>query len=94
MLGKKLQMKEFRIQRLFSQGGWMAAAYAYGVLSAGINNYTVYPYTETRGQCRFNATLSKVELSSFVTLPTPNEEILKNTLAAVGPIAVRAERSC
>lgn len=70
----------------------MAAAYAYGVLSAGLNNNTVYPYTETRGQCRFNSALAKVPLSSFVTLPNGNEEILKNTLAAVGPIAVRAER--
>jgi cathepsin L len=69
----------------------MAAAYAYGIMSTGINNSTVYPYTELQGNCRFNATLSKVELSSFVTLPTPDEEILKDALAVVGPISVRAD---
>jgi hypothetical protein len=69
----------------------MGAAFAYTVVSTGLNNNTVYPYTEVRGQCRFNSALTKVPLSSFVTLPNGNEENLKNTLAAVGPIAVRID---
>lgn len=67
----------------------MAAAFAYLVLTGGINANTNYTYTETRGPCRFNSKNAKVLLSSFVTLPTANETTLMNTLAAVGPIAVR-----
>lgn len=78
----------FEVYKFVLKGGWMAPAYAYGVLSTGITNNSFYPYTEIRGSCRFNASLSKVPLSSFVTLPTPNEETLKNAIAAVGPIAV------
>lgn len=82
-----LNFLQMSLNILMIQGGWMTAAYAYGVLS-GITMSSNYPYVESRARCRFNSSFPKVELSSFVTLPTPDEEILKKTLAAVGPIGV------
>ena len=67
----------------------MAAAFAYLVVSNGLTNGSNYPYTDTKNPCQFNASLSQVFVSSFVILSTRDEEALKRTVAAVGPISVR-----
>lgn len=67
----------------------MASSFAYLMINNGANNASVYPYIENKASCRFNSNFSRVELSSFVTLPSGDEETLKNALASVGPISVR-----
>lgn len=76
-------------QKKSFKGGWMAAAFAYLVISNGLTNESDYPYTDTKNPCQFNASLSQVAVGSFVILPTRDEEVLKRTVAAVGPISVR-----
>jgi cathepsin L len=66
----------------------MASSFAYLSINNGVNNASVYPYKETKGACRYNSNFASIELKSFVSLPSGDEEELKNALAAVGPISV------
>jgi cathepsin L len=45
-----------------------------------------YPNGVDEYPCKFNVTKSKIQLIDYVFLPSGNEEVLKNAVAAVGPI--------
>lgn len=65
----------------------MAPAFAYIASNHGIDIESSYPYQAVNNVCRYNSSNSANAISSFVELPSSDEEILKNALAAVGPIA-------
>jgi hypothetical protein len=66
----------------------MASSFAYLTINNGVNNASVYPYRETKLSCRYNSNYNSIAVRSFVNLPFGDEEVLKNALAAVGPISV------
>lgn len=65
----------------------MGPAFAYIANNRGIDQGSSYPYQASHNVCRYNLSNSAGTISSFVNLPSSDEEVLKNALAYVGPIA-------
>lgn len=69
----------------------MGPAYEYVKRNPGLMLAEDYPNGNKQYRCKFNSTKRAVVVENIVFLPTANEELLKNALATVGPIAVGIE---
>ncbi|KAA0200003.1 Secreted cathepsin L 1 [Fasciolopsis buskii] len=68
-------------------GGLMENAYIY-LKQFGLETESEYPYTAQEGQCKYNKSLGKVEVTGFYTVHTGKEDTLKRMIAEQGPAAV------
>lgn len=65
----------------------MAPAFSYIIGNNGIVKESSYPYQGvSNNSCRANSSNTVGSISSFVVVPSGDEETLKNALATVGPI--------
>jgi len=69
-------------------GGRADWALWYTVLNKGLDTETSYPYTARDGACRFNKDNVGGNASHCVTIPTGDENALKEAVGTIGPVAV------
>ncbi|KFM79650.1 Cathepsin S, partial [Stegodyphus mimosarum] len=69
-------------------GGMMDPCFEYIRQNGGIDTERAYPYIAQEGKCRFNQSKALAKISSFVDLPSGNEQALKQAVAIIGPISV------
>ena len=66
----------------------MIGAYEYIIKNRGINGAKTYPMEDTQFRCRYNSTLSLAKMKTFVIIPPGNETLLRDIVAAVGPVSI------
>lgn len=71
----------------------MTNAFEYIRLNGGVMTSIDYPLGDWQYPCKYNYTMKAVEVSGYVRLPSFDEELLKDALAAIGPIAVAIDGS-
>lgn len=74
-------------------GGYMNEAFTYVIQNKGIDSEESYPYEAKDNDCRFNEKTIGATLTDFVRLPSGNEEILKEVVATIGPVATAIDTS-
>lgn len=68
--------------------GTTDATYKYIMKAGGLNSFLVYPYkADVSGTCGFSDTSITAKITSFVTLPSGNEQQLQNAVAHIGPVS-------
>eukprot|EP01018_Ginkgo_biloba_P020496 Gb_02025 [translate_table: standard] len=68
-------------------GGLMTNAYKYLMEVGGIEEEKNYPYTGSRGECKFNPQLAAVRVTNFTNVPLDENQIAAH-LVKHGPLAV------
>lgn len=66
----------------------MGTSFKYVKGNKGLMLAIDYPLGDYQYPCHFNDTKSAVQISEYVYLPPDDEELLKNAVAAIGPISV------
>ena len=66
----------------------MIGAYEYIIKNRGINAASAYPMEDAQFRCRYNSTISKARVKTYVVVPPGNETLLRDVVAAVGPVAI------
>ena len=69
------------------KGGRTHQAFAY-VKDNGIESESNYPYNAKQGPCHFDKNKTIARITDFHIDHSRNEEVLKNAVATIGPIAV------
>ncbi|XP_035210805.1 cathepsin L1-like isoform X2 [Stegodyphus dumicola] len=69
-------------------GGMMDPCFEYIRQNGGIDTERTYPYIARERRCRFNPSKALAKISSFMHLPSGNEQALKQAVAMIGPISV------
>lgn len=69
-------------------GGWMTDSFSYIQDNGGINYSSDYPYTASNNNCTSSSTTSKISIKGYGVLAKSDEQLLKELVAAQGPVAV------
>ena len=76
------------------QGGSQEIAYEYIRGTRGISSAAKYPYKARDNlQCTYNSTFSVASIMSYTLIPPRNETLLKQAVAAIGPISISIDAS-
>lgn len=71
----------------------MGSAFEYIKVNNGLMLSEDYSLGEVQYPCKFNSSKEAVQLQDYVFLPSGDEELLKDAVAALGPIAVGMDGS-
>ncbi|XP_028911912.1 cathepsin S [Ornithorhynchus anatinus] len=74
-------------------GGFMQRAFQYIIDNNGIDSDADYPYKAKDGQCQYNPASRAATCSKYTELPYGSEDVLKETVANVGPVSVAIDAS-
>ena len=75
-------------------GGYSGYANTYIKKAGGLETEEKYPYEAASGECRFNKTAAVATLeNSAIVAESGNEEVLKNALFHIGPLAITIDGS-
>ncbi|KAM9309802.1 cathepsin S-like [Pholidichthys leucotaenia] len=69
-------------------GGWPYKAFQYVIDNNGIDSETGYPYEGMDEECHYSSTYNASTCSQYNSLPSGDEDALKQAVATVGPISV------
>ncbi|KAL1295151.1 probable cysteine protease RD19D isoform X2 [Arachis ipaensis] len=69
------------------QGGLMTNAYNYLMEAGGVEEEATYPYTQNRGECKFDKNKIVVRVSNFTNIPADDDQIAAY-LVKQGPLAI------
>lgn len=73
---------------MFPQGGFMATAFEYIKRNGGLMYSKDYELGEFRYPCKFTIYKSEIEVVDYFFIPSGDEELMKDALASIGPIAI------
>lgn len=76
---------------LNAKGGFMELSFKYVEENPGLMLARDYPLGEFQYPCKYNKTMSAIDVEGYKYLPSGDEELLKDAIAALGPISVGIE---
>lgn len=69
-------------------GDWAQNAYDYIKNNGGIDTLASYPYTDGKGDCKYNSANSGATIQSYVVIPKDDEQALTKAIGTIGPVTV------